>query len=183
MLAILRCIALVLIATVLLLPIYWLIMSSFRPAGDIFRYAGQFSLETLVPQRLTLENYQQIFAASLPARAVQLAVRQLRHRGARRPRQLDGGIRLRGVRLSVQEGAVRRRAAVLHDAVRVDRHPALHADAHLALDRHLCGADPARGRRRADHLPVPAVLRSASRRRSTRPRASTARAGGGSICR
>ena len=65
-LAILRGIALVLIATVLLLPIYWLIMSSFRPAGDIFRFAGQFGLETLIPQRLTLENYQQIFAASFP---------------------------------------------------------------------------------------------------------------------
>jgi ABC-type glycerol-3-phosphate transport system permease component len=65
-LAILRYAALVLIATILLLPIYWLIMSSFRPAEDIFRYAGQFSLETLVPKRLTLENFQQIFAASFP---------------------------------------------------------------------------------------------------------------------
>ena len=62
----LRYAALVLIATILLLPIYWLIMSSFRPGGDIFRYAGQFGLETLIPQRLTLENYQQIFAASFP---------------------------------------------------------------------------------------------------------------------
>jgi multiple sugar transport system permease protein len=65
-LAILRYAALVVIATILLLPIYWLIMSSFRPAEDIFRYAGQFSLETLVPKRLTLENFQQIFAASFP---------------------------------------------------------------------------------------------------------------------
>ena len=65
-LSIARYIALILIATVLLLPIYWLIMSSFRPAEDIFRYAGQFGLDTLVPRRLTLDNFQQIFAASFP---------------------------------------------------------------------------------------------------------------------
>ena len=55
-----------LIAAVLLLPIYWLIMSSFRPAEDIFRFSGAFSLETLLPRTLTLENYQQIFASSYP---------------------------------------------------------------------------------------------------------------------
>ena len=57
---------LILIAAILLLPIYWLIMSSFRPGADIFRYAGTFSIETLVPQRLTLENYQKIFSESFP---------------------------------------------------------------------------------------------------------------------
>ena len=65
-LSVARYIALILIATVLLLPIYWLIMSSFRPAEDIFRYAGQFGIDTLIPRRLTLENFQQIFAASFP---------------------------------------------------------------------------------------------------------------------
>ena len=65
-LAVLRHVALVAVAVTLLLPIYWLIMSSFRPGEDIFRYAGTFSIDTLVPQRLTLENYQQIFAASFP---------------------------------------------------------------------------------------------------------------------
>lgn len=65
-LSVVRYVALILIATVLLLPIYWLIMSSFRPAEDIFRYAGQFGLDTLIPRRLTLDNFQQIFAASFP---------------------------------------------------------------------------------------------------------------------
>jgi ABC-type glycerol-3-phosphate transport system permease component len=62
----LRHAALVLIAAVLLLPIYWLVMSSFRPAEDIFRHAGQFSLQTLVPAQLTLENYRAILAAEFP---------------------------------------------------------------------------------------------------------------------
>jgi ABC-type glycerol-3-phosphate transport system permease component len=62
----LRYAALVLIATILLLPIYWLIMSSFRPGADIFRYAGTFSIDTLVPSRLTLENYQKIFSEAFP---------------------------------------------------------------------------------------------------------------------
>ncbi|MBL8589782.1 MAG: carbohydrate ABC transporter permease [Methylobacteriaceae bacterium] len=55
-----------LIAAILLTPIYWLIISSFRPADEIFRFAGTFSLETLVPRRLTLDNYAQIFASSFP---------------------------------------------------------------------------------------------------------------------
>src|SRR5205085_2803511 len=67
--------------------------------------------------------------------AVQFAVRQLHDRAARRVRQLDGGLCLRGLRVSVQEGAVRLRVALLHDAIRVDRHPALHADADAELDR------------------------------------------------
>ncbi len=74
--------ALSLIAALLLLPIYWLIMSSFRPAGDIFRFAGTFGIDTLVPRRLTLENYEQIFAGPFP-RSLFNSLRCLRHGGAR----------------------------------------------------------------------------------------------------
>lgn len=58
--------ALVLIALVLLLPIYWLLMSSLRPGGDIFRHTSDFSLQTLVPRALTLENYRAALAGDLP---------------------------------------------------------------------------------------------------------------------
>jgi ABC-type glycerol-3-phosphate transport system permease component len=64
--AALRYAALTLIAAILLLPIYWLIMSSFRPADEIFRFAGAFGIDTLIPRTLTLENYQQIFSGSFP---------------------------------------------------------------------------------------------------------------------
>jgi ABC-type glycerol-3-phosphate transport system permease component len=64
--AALRMTALVLIAAVLLLPVYWLLMSSLRPADQIFRHAGTFSIETLVPLQLTLENYRFIFAGTFP---------------------------------------------------------------------------------------------------------------------
>ena len=65
-LAVLRYTALVLIATVLLLPVYWLLMSSLRPADQIFRHAGTFSLETLVPLQLTFENFRFIFSGNFP---------------------------------------------------------------------------------------------------------------------
>jgi len=58
--------ALIAIAVTLLAPIYWLLMSSFRPAGDIFRFAGQFSIDTLVPTTLTLENYRAIWDGPFP---------------------------------------------------------------------------------------------------------------------
>ncbi len=65
-LLILRPAALIAIAVVLLLPIYWLIMSSFRPADQIFRHAGEFGWLTLVPDRLTIENYRDILAGGFP---------------------------------------------------------------------------------------------------------------------
>ena len=58
--------AVVLILVVLLLPIYWLIMSSFRPGDEVFRYTTQFSLDTLVPRALTLDHYRGIFAGDFP---------------------------------------------------------------------------------------------------------------------
>jgi ABC-type glycerol-3-phosphate transport system permease component len=66
MLGVLRMVALVLIGTLVLLPIYWLIMSSFRPADQIFRHAGTFGIETLIPTELTLENYISIMAGGFP---------------------------------------------------------------------------------------------------------------------
>lgn len=65
-LVILRYAALSLIAAILLLPIYWLTMSSFRPADDIFRHASSFGIDTFIPRRITLENYEQIFSGSFP---------------------------------------------------------------------------------------------------------------------
>jgi ABC-type glycerol-3-phosphate transport system permease component len=62
----LRYAALVLVATVLVLPVYWILMSSLRPADQIFRHAGTFGIETLVPMQLTLENFRFIFSGTFP---------------------------------------------------------------------------------------------------------------------
>lgn len=56
---------LVFIAVLLLTPIYWLIMSSFRPADHIFRFSGNFSVETLIPFALTLDNYFQALQGNI----------------------------------------------------------------------------------------------------------------------
>jgi len=66
LLALLRYAALVLIATALVLPVYWILMSSLRPADQIFRHAGTFSLETLVPLQLTFDNFRFIFSGTFP---------------------------------------------------------------------------------------------------------------------
>ena len=62
----LRYAALIIIAVVLLLPVYWLIMSSFRPAEQIFANSGRFGIETLIPFELTLQNYRDILAGGFP---------------------------------------------------------------------------------------------------------------------
>lgn len=49
--------ALIAIATVLLLPLIWLVLSSFRPAGEIFANSHQFTWRTFVPSVVTFENY------------------------------------------------------------------------------------------------------------------------------
>jgi ABC-type glycerol-3-phosphate transport system permease component len=45
----------------LMLPLYWFIMSSFRPTEDIFLYANDFGLRTIVPNRLTMDNHIAVF--------------------------------------------------------------------------------------------------------------------------
>lgn len=64
-LSVARYAALIVIAVVLLTPIYWLIMSSLRPADHIFRFSGSFSLQTMIPLTLTLENYVQALQGSI----------------------------------------------------------------------------------------------------------------------
>lgn len=55
----LRYAALIVITAILMTPIYWLLMSSLRPSQDIFRYSGTFSINTMIPTVLTLDNYVQ----------------------------------------------------------------------------------------------------------------------------
>jgi ABC-type glycerol-3-phosphate transport system permease component len=50
------------IAAVMILPIYWLFVSSIRPAGSIFKYTRELSWGTFIPSQLSLENYQFIFS-------------------------------------------------------------------------------------------------------------------------
>lgn len=54
------------VALIAIIPIYWLVMSSFRPAADIFRYAGTFDWRTLIPTRLTFENYIKMASGDFP---------------------------------------------------------------------------------------------------------------------
>ena len=54
------------LAVLILAPLYWLMVSSVRPAGDIFLHASSFSLGTLVPERLTLENYGALINSDFP---------------------------------------------------------------------------------------------------------------------
>jgi ABC-type glycerol-3-phosphate transport system permease component len=54
------------LAVATLLPMWWLLTSSLRPAGDIFRYGSQFSWRTIVPDRLTLENYAGLLDGDFP---------------------------------------------------------------------------------------------------------------------
>jgi len=54
------------LAAVALLPLFWLLISSLRPAGDIFRYGGRFSWHTLIPSRITLENYIELTGGDFP---------------------------------------------------------------------------------------------------------------------
>ena len=65
-LATLRYAALVTVATLLLLPIYWLVTASFRPSADIFATSSSFGWATLVPERLTLAHWREAWSGELP---------------------------------------------------------------------------------------------------------------------
>lgn len=53
----LRYLTMALIALALLLPLYWMLISSLRPSDEIFRYATDFGWRTFVPEGLTLEHW------------------------------------------------------------------------------------------------------------------------------
>jgi multiple sugar transport system permease protein/putative chitobiose transport system permease protein len=42
-------------------PLYWAFVSALRPSEDIFKYISQISIWTLVPNRLTLDNFISIW--------------------------------------------------------------------------------------------------------------------------
>jgi ABC-type glycerol-3-phosphate transport system permease component len=58
--------AMIALAVLALLPLYWLLISSIRPAGDIFRYGGRLSWYTLIPGQLTFENYAELTRGDFP---------------------------------------------------------------------------------------------------------------------
>lgn len=53
--------ALVTAACVILLPLLWVVISSFRPAADIFQHSPQLSWQTFVPRTIVFDNYVQLF--------------------------------------------------------------------------------------------------------------------------
>lgn len=54
------------VALCFLLPLYWLTISAFRPEQDIFRYLNPFGPWTLIPNRLTFENFIGLWNGSFP---------------------------------------------------------------------------------------------------------------------
>lgn len=51
----------VLVAAVFVVPLLWVLVSSVRPARDIFRYLSPLSIESFIPTRVTFDNFANIF--------------------------------------------------------------------------------------------------------------------------
>lgn len=60
-LAVLKYVVMTLYALFLILPVYYALISSIRPASDIFKYAAPFSAKTLIPDTFTLESFVSLF--------------------------------------------------------------------------------------------------------------------------
>lgn len=54
------------IAAVMLLPIIWILVSSIRPAGSIFRYTSELTWRTFIPDAITWDNYRLILSSDFP---------------------------------------------------------------------------------------------------------------------
>lgn len=50
-----------LIAAVTALPLVWLVVNSFRTSTDIFASLSPLSIHTIIPERITFENYQRLW--------------------------------------------------------------------------------------------------------------------------
>lgn len=53
-------------AVLAVLPLLWALISSFRPANDIFSSLSPLSWKLFVPDELTLDNYVTVFSGSFP---------------------------------------------------------------------------------------------------------------------
>lgn len=51
---------LVALSCVILLPLLWIAVSSFRPAADIFQHSPQLSWQTFIPRTVVLDNYEHL---------------------------------------------------------------------------------------------------------------------------
>ena len=51
----------VLVALLFFLPLWWVTISAFRPADEIFRYLSNLSLWTIFPRHLTIENFVELW--------------------------------------------------------------------------------------------------------------------------
>jgi putative chitobiose transport system permease protein len=51
----------VLSSTFFLVPLWWVLISAFRPKEDIFGHLSPLDWQVLIPQRVTLENFQRLF--------------------------------------------------------------------------------------------------------------------------
>lgn len=58
--------AMLAIAIVLVSPLMWLFVSSFRPAAEIFAGSHRFGWHTFIPDRLTFENYTGLLGTLFP---------------------------------------------------------------------------------------------------------------------
>lgn len=51
---------LIFLVVLLMAPLLWVLISSFRPTPDIFRFSSQLEWRTIVPDRVTLEQYARV---------------------------------------------------------------------------------------------------------------------------
>ena len=157
-LATLRYAAMLLVALLASLPLYWLLMSSFRPAGDIFRHSGVFDWRTLVPTRLTLENYRGLARGDFPRAVANSLFVALATVLLALVVNSMAGFAFAVFRFPFQRVLfvlVLASFMMPFESIVIPLYTLMRF---LRLARHLPGPDPAGGCRRLEHLPVPPVL-------------------------
>jgi ABC-type glycerol-3-phosphate transport system permease component len=59
-----------LVACITLLPLIWMLLSSFRSTHEMFDHSATWSLRTILPERFTLENYTSLWSTDFPRSVV-----------------------------------------------------------------------------------------------------------------
>ena len=147
------------LAIAVILPISWIVASSFTTRETVWKNALPFSWRAFFPAGIYAGRLPSDLRKRLRHGAAEYIFSRRGHGRARHRRRRNVGLRLRPPQVPLEELPLRTSCLQFHDPRRLDNHPLIRPGAGSGLAEYLAGAHRSRLGQRHYHLPLPPVLR------------------------